>query len=60
MTAHRDWPWCPVDEGYKANRPNPAEAQGRNPVKALDDVKAGLDLFGIAWIEIDDAEADDA
>jgi len=25
----------------------------------LPDVKAGLDLFGIAWTEIDDAEADD-
>lgn len=48
-----------ADEDYKANRPDPAEAQGRNPIEALADVKAALDLFGIAWVEIDDAEADD-
>ena len=46
-----------TDPGYKATRPESAEAL--RPIRALPDVKAGLDTFGIVWIEIDDAEADD-
>jgi DNA polymerase I len=45
------------DPGYKATRPEDTEAL--RPILALADVKAGLDMHGIAWIEIDDAEADD-
>lgn len=48
-----------ADAQYKANRVDPAQRQGRNPIEALADVKAVLDLYGIAWIEIEDAEADD-
>ncbi|WP_331758793.1 hypothetical protein OG225_41305 (plasmid) [Nocardia sp. NBC_01377] len=48
-----------ADANYKAQRPDLAEGPGRNPIEALDDVKAILDVYGIAWIEIDDAEADD-
>ena len=48
-----------ADADYKANRPDPAESRGRNPIEALPDVKAALDLYGIAWVEIEDAEADD-
>jgi DNA polymerase I len=43
--------------GYKATRPQAPEAL--RPILALADVKAGLDMHGITWIEIDDAEADD-
>jgi DNA polymerase-1 len=46
-----------TDSGYKATRPDTPEAL--KPILALPDVKAGLDLHGITWIEIDDAEADD-
>ena len=46
-----------TDPGYKATRPEDAEAL--RPILALADAKAGLDMHGIAWIEIDDAEADD-
>lgn len=45
------------DADYKANRDTSDTA--RRPLEALADVKAGLDLFGITWIEIDDVEADD-
>jgi 5'-3' exonuclease len=43
--------------GYKANRP--ADSEALKPIRALPSVKAGLDLVAIAWVEIDDAEADD-
>jgi DNA polymerase-1 len=43
--------------GYKANRP--ADSEALKPIRALPSVKAGLDLFAITWVEIDDAEADD-
>jgi DNA polymerase-1 len=46
-----------TDAGYKANRPDGGEAL--KPILALPAVKAGLDLFGITWVEIADAEADD-
>jgi DNA polymerase-1 len=46
-----------ADQGYKATRPEGPEAL--RPILALADVKAGLDRHDIAWIEIDDAEADD-
>jgi DNA polymerase-1 len=46
-----------TDGDYKANRPGGGEAL--KPIRALPAVKAGLDLFAIAWVEIDDAEADD-
>jgi DNA polymerase-1 len=51
--AHRQ----DTDPGYKATRP--ATPGALRPILALADVKAGLDLHDIAWIEIDDAEADD-
>jgi DNA polymerase-1 len=51
--AHRQ----DTDPGYKATRPATAEAL--RPILALPDVKAGLTMHGITWIEIDDAEADD-
>jgi DNA polymerase I len=46
-----------ADSGYKANRP--ADDEARRPIRALPVVKAGLDLYGIAWVEDSDAEADD-
>jgi DNA polymerase-1 len=46
-----------TDPGYKATRPDDAEAL--RPILALPDVKTGLDAYGITWIEIPDAEADD-
>jgi DNA polymerase-1 len=46
-----------ADADYKANRP--ADEQALKPIRALPDVKRGLDAYGIRWIEIDDAEADD-
>jgi DNA polymerase-1 len=46
-----------ADSGYKANRPAGGEAL--KPILALPAVKAGLDLFATAWVEIDDAEADE-
>jgi DNA polymerase I len=46
-----------ADDGYKANRP--ADSEALKPIRALPAVKAGLDLFGITWVELSDAEADD-
>ena len=46
-----------ADPGYKANRPGGDEAL--RPIRALGDVKAGLDACGITWTEVPDAEADD-
>jgi DNA polymerase-1 len=46
-----------TDPGYKATRPDTPEAL--RPILALPDVKTGLDMYGITWIEIVDAEADD-
>jgi 5'-3' exonuclease len=40
---------------YKANWPEGGEAL--KPIRALPSVKAGLDLFAIAWVEIDDVIA---
>jgi DNA polymerase-1 len=45
------------DNRYKANRSGDGEAL--KPIRALPDVKVGLELFGIAWAEVSDAEADD-
>jgi hypothetical protein len=44
-----------TDPAYKATRPESPDAL--RPILALPDVKAGLDTFGITWIEIDDAKA---
>ncbi|WP_433216726.1 5'-3' exonuclease [Microtetraspora malaysiensis] len=46
-----------TDPSYKANRV--ADETMLNPIRALPDIKRGLDAYGIAWTEIDDAEADD-
>jgi DNA polymerase-1 len=46
-----------TDPGYKTTRPENPDAL--RPILALPDVKTGLDFFGITWIEIGDAEADD-
>jgi DNA polymerase-1 len=46
-----------TDPSYKANRPNTDEA--RRPLAALADIKTGLDLFTIPWLELQDTEADD-
>ncbi|WP_433501568.1 5'-3' exonuclease [Sphaerimonospora sp. CA-214678] len=46
-----------ADAAYKANRV--ADETTLKPIRALPDVKRGLDAYGIAWMEIDDAEADD-
>ena len=46
-----------ADACYKANRPDGGQAL--KPILALPVVKAGLDLFGITWVEVSDAEADD-
>ncbi|MER5642059.1 5'-3' exonuclease H3TH domain-containing protein [Kitasatospora sp. NPDC002227] len=45
------------DASYKANRESTPEAL--KPLQFLQPVKDGLDLIGIRWVEIDDAEADD-
>ncbi|GAA1446325.1 5'-3' exonuclease [Nocardiopsis tropica] len=45
------------DADYKANRP--ADDEALTPILALPHVKQGLDLHGIAWVEVEDAEADD-
>jgi hypothetical protein len=37
----------------------PVDDQARLPLQFLPDVKRGLDHCGIAWIELDHAEADD-
>lgn len=46
-----------TDDRYKANRPTDEAAL--KPILALPEVKRGLDAYGISWIEIEDAEADD-
>jgi DNA polymerase-1 len=46
-----------ADAGYKANRP--ADGNALKPIRALPSVRAGLDLFAITWVEVNDAEADD-
>jgi len=46
-----------ADGEYKANRESTAEAL--KPLQFLAPVKEGLDLHGIRWVEVDDAEADD-
>jgi DNA polymerase-1 len=46
-----------ADGGYKAQRP--ADDQALAPILHLPDVKRGLDLAGVAWIEVEDSEADD-
>lgn len=46
-----------VHDGYKASRPTDHEALA--PLQFLPDVKRGLDNCSVAWIEIDNAEADD-
>ncbi len=48
---------CQADAAYKAHRP--VDAAALMPVKSLPDVKRGLDVVGLPWAEIDDAEADD-
>ncbi|GAB3724384.1 hypothetical protein GCM10027590_27830 [Nocardiopsis nanhaiensis] len=44
-----------ADPVYKADR---AEAD-HSPIESLPDTRRGLDLAGVAWIEIDTAEGDD-
>ncbi|CAM5275456.1 hypothetical protein BOQ63_000820 (plasmid) [Streptomyces viridifaciens] len=44
-----------LDPGYKANR----SEQTPLPIKSLPDVKRGLDVISVPWIEIDEHEADD-
>lgn len=44
-------------DGYKASRPT--DDQALLPLTFLPDVKRGLDHCGIAWIELEYAEADD-
>ena len=46
-----------TDPAYKAHRPGGEAALA--PIKALPDVKRGLDALKYRWIEIEDAEADD-
>lgn len=46
-----------VHDGYKASRP--ADDEALAPLRFLPDVKRGLDNRGIAWIELEYAEADD-
>jgi DNA polymerase-1 len=46
-----------TDPAYKAHRPSGEAALA--PIKALPDVKRGLDALKISWTEIEDAEADD-
>ena len=43
-----------TDPAYKAHRPGGEAALA--PIKALPDVKSGLDALKISWIEIEDAE----
>jgi DNA polymerase-1 len=47
-----------TDPSYKAHRPTDEAALA--PIRSLPDIKDGLDAVGIRWIEVDDAEADDA
>ena len=44
-------------DGYKGSRP--VDEQAMLPLQFLPDVKRGLDTCGIAWVEREDAEADD-
>lgn len=46
-----------TDAGYKAQRPE--DDQALAPIRFLPDVKRGLDATGLAWIELERAEADD-
>ncbi|MFE3196840.1 5'-3' exonuclease H3TH domain-containing protein [Embleya sp. NPDC059237] len=46
------------DADYKANRPTTPEAL--KPLQFLQPVKDGLDAFGFAWTEVENAEADDS
>ncbi|MFD7902962.1 5'-3' exonuclease H3TH domain-containing protein [Kitasatospora sp. NPDC059747] len=46
-----------TDQDYKANREATPEAL--KPLQFLAPVKDGLDAYGIRWVEVDDAEADD-
>lgn len=46
-----------ADSGYKANRESTPAAL--EPLQFLAPLKEALDAYGIAWVEIDDAEADD-
>lgn len=46
-----------TDPAYKTHRPCGEAALA--PIKALPDVKRGLEALKITWIEIEDAEADD-
>jgi DNA polymerase-1 len=46
-----------IDASYKAQRPTDAAALA--PIQFLPDVRRGLDLCAVTWIEIDHAEADD-
>lgn len=46
-----------ADQDYKANREATPEAL--KPLRFLAPVKDGLDAYGIRWVEVDDAEADD-
>lgn len=42
---------------YKASRP--VDEQAKLPLQFLPDVKRGLEICGLAWVEREDAEADD-
>lgn len=44
-----------ADGSYKGNRSD----IDKSPLLALPDVKRGLELVGVPWVEIDDREADD-
>jgi 5'-3' exonuclease len=46
-----------ADADYKANRV--LDEAALKPIRAIPDVQRGLDAYGISWIEIDTAEADD-
>jgi DNA polymerase-1 len=46
-----------ADGAYEAHRP--VDAAALAPVRSLPDVRRGLDVVGLPWAEIDDAEADD-
>jgi DNA polymerase-1 len=44
-----------IDADYKTNRSD----ETPEPFAALADIKRGLDICGIGWIELEDEEADD-
>lgn len=46
-----------ADANYKANRV--LDDGGRKALEAIPAVQRGLDLYGLGWVEIDTAEADD-